>query len=89
MKGRIWLLVPFILQFIPLEAEPEKTNLISNLFISTQVKQDDFNLNIDQLLFVKADGNYIELTRSNNHQIIYSLTKIFEVSKQYMEINSY
>ncbi|MBF4492647.1 LytTR family transcriptional regulator DNA-binding domain-containing protein [Flavobacterium sp. JLP] len=60
---------PFVLQFIPLAVEPEKTTFKSNLFISTQVKQDDFSLDIDQLLFAKADGNYIELTKSNGNQI--------------------
>jgi hypothetical protein len=67
---------PFVLQFIPLVAEPEKTILKSNLFISTQVKQDDFSLDIHQLLFVKADGNYIELTKSNGHQITTEVKRI-------------
>ncbi|MFC0778578.1 LytR/AlgR family response regulator transcription factor [Flavobacterium sp. HJSW_4] len=67
---------PFILQFIPLEVEPEKAALISDLFISTQVKQDDFSLNVDQLLFAKADGNYIELTKSNGSQITTEVKRI-------------
>jgi len=67
---------PFILQFIPLEVEPEKAALISDLFISTQVKQDDFCLNVDQLLFAKADGNYIELTKSNGSQITTEVKRI-------------
>ncbi|MBO9586757.1 MAG: LytTR family transcriptional regulator DNA-binding domain-containing protein [Flavobacterium sp.] len=66
---------PFILQFIPLQTEPEKT-VTTNLFISTQVKQDDFSLDIDQLLFVKADGNYIELTKSNGDQIVTEVKRI-------------
>jgi hypothetical protein len=67
---------PFILQFIPLQIEAEKTALLSNIFISTQVKQDDFNLNIDQLLFVKADGNYIELTKSIGSQTTTEVKRI-------------
>lgn len=67
---------PFVLQFIPLAIEREKTILKSNLFISTQVKQDDFSLEIDQLLFAKADGNYIELTKSNNNQITTEVKRI-------------
>lgn len=67
---------PFVLQFIPLAAEPEKTILKSNLFISTQVKQDDFSLDIHQLLFVKADGNYIELTKSNGREITKEVKRI-------------
>ena len=67
---------PFVLQFIPLAVEPSKAILESKLFINTQVKQDDFSLDIDQLLFVKADGNYIELTRSDGNQIITELKRI-------------
>ncbi|WP_281310543.1 LytTR family transcriptional regulator DNA-binding domain-containing protein [Flavobacterium flavigenum] len=67
---------PFILQFIPLQIEAEKAALLSNIFISTQVKQDDFNLNIDQLLFVKADGNYIELTKSIGSQTTTEVKRI-------------
>lgn len=67
---------PFVLQFIPLKVESEKTALKSNLFISTQVKQDDFSLDIDQLLFAKADGNYIELTKSNGSQITTEVKRI-------------
>ncbi len=32
----------------------------SMVLIETQVKNDDFSLNIDNLLFAKADGNYVE-----------------------------
>lgn len=67
---------PFVLQFIPLTAEPQQTNSQANLFISTQVKQDDFSLDIDHLLFVKADGNYIELTQSNGNQITTEVKRI-------------
>lgn len=67
---------PFVLQFIPLNVEPEKTSLKPNLFISTQVKQDDFSLDMDQLLFVKADGNYIELTKYNGDQVTTEVKRI-------------
>lgn len=67
---------PFVLQFIPLAVKPEKTVLISNLFINTQVKQDDFFLDMDQLLFAKADGNYIELTKSNDLKITTEVKRI-------------
>lgn len=67
---------PFVLQFIPLAVEPESKTLESNIFINTQVKQDNFNLDIDQLLFVKADGNYIELTKSNGNQITTEVKRI-------------
>ncbi|PBJ09327.1 LytTR family transcriptional regulator DNA-binding domain-containing protein [Flavobacterium sp. ACN6] len=67
---------PFFLQFIPLAVEPEKTIFKPNLFISTQVKQDDFSLDIDQLLFAKADGNYIELTKFDGRQISTEVKRI-------------
>jgi len=67
---------PFVLQFTPLTVKPEKTVLKSNLFITTQVKQDDFLLDMDQLLFAKADGNYIELTKSNGHQMTTEVKRI-------------
>lgn len=67
---------PFILQFVPLKVETEKVALLSDIFISTQVKQDDFNLDINQLLFVKADGNYIELTKSNGNQTTTEVKRI-------------
>jgi DNA-binding LytR/AlgR family response regulator len=40
------------------------------------VKQDDFSLNIEDLLFVKADGNYIELTKAVNGKIETELKRI-------------
>ncbi|SNR66152.1 LytTR family DNA-binding domain-containing protein [Flavobacterium sp. ov086] len=67
---------PFVLQFIPLAVEPESKTLESNIFINTQVKQDNFNLDIHQLLFVKADGNYIELTKLNGNQITTEVKRI-------------
>jgi len=67
---------PFVLQFTPLTVKPEKTVLKSNIFITTQVKQDDFLLDMDQLLFAKADGNYIELTKSNGDQMTTEVKRI-------------
>lgn len=67
---------PFVLQFIPLKAQPKKTMSPSLLFIKTQVKQDDFSLHPDDLLFVKAEGNYIELTTRTNNQVHTGLKRI-------------
>lgn len=67
---------PFVLQFTPLTVEPAKTTLESNIFINTNVKQDDFSLDIDQLLFAKADGNYVELTKSNENKITTEVKRI-------------
>lgn len=67
---------PFVLQFQPLKIQQDKKETSSILFITTQVKQDDFSLNIDDLLFVKADGNYIELTKSVNNKITTELKRI-------------
>ncbi|TCN52552.1 LytTR family transcriptional regulator [Flavobacterium circumlabens] len=67
---------PFVLQFQPLQTEHDKKEIPAILFINTQVKQDDFSLNIDDLLFVKADGNYIELTKSVHNKIETELKRI-------------
>ena len=67
---------PFVLQFIPLGVEPEKPVSISSVFIKTKVKQDDFNLYLEDLLFAKAEGNYIELTTFKNGHIITELKRI-------------
>ncbi|MGY0037324.1 LytTR family DNA-binding domain-containing protein [Pedobacter sp. NJ-S-72] len=40
------------------------------------MKQDNFNLDIDNLLFVKADGNYIELNNSGCSQLSAELKRI-------------
>jgi len=66
----------FVLQFVPLKKETKKTAISPTLFINTQVKQDDFTLNLEDLLFVKADGNYIELTKSNNEEATVELKRI-------------
>lgn len=67
---------PFVLQFTKLNIESKTTDLQSKLYVNTQVKQDDFSLDIDELLFVKADGNYIELTKSNGSEITTELKRI-------------
>lgn len=66
----------FVIQFVPLIPEAEKTTIIPAIFIHTQVKQDDFSLDIDNLLFVKADGNYIELTTFSNNQLSTEIKRI-------------
>lgn len=67
---------PFVLQFIQLNIKSKTTDAASKLYVNTQVKQDNFSLDIDQLLFVKADGNYIELTKINGNQITTELKRI-------------
>jgi hypothetical protein len=67
---------PFVLQFIPLNIEPVKPVAQSPLFIKTQVKQDDFSLCLSDLLFAKAEGNYIELTSYKDSQINTELKRI-------------
>ncbi|RFM36831.1 LytR/AlgR family response regulator transcription factor [Chitinophaga silvisoli] len=63
---------PFVLQFTPLKAG----GTASRIFIRTQVKQDDFSLDINHLLFAKADGNYIQLTTIDNEQVNTELKRI-------------
>jgi len=41
--------------------EKIKSSNHSTVFIKTQVKSDDFELDVNNMLFAKADGNYIEL----------------------------
>jgi len=67
---------PFVLQFIQLNIKSKTTDAASKLYVNTQVKQDNFSLDIDQLLFVKADGNYIELTKTNGNQITTEVKRI-------------
>ena len=52
------------------------------VFIHTQVKQDDFSFNPHELLFVKADGNYVELTAFCNEQL---KTKLKRISLRQLE----
>lgn len=65
-----------MLQFIQLNIKSKTTDAASKLYVNTQVKQDNFSLDIDQLLFVKADGNYIELTKTNGNQITTEVKRI-------------
>ncbi|MET4141181.1 LytTR family DNA-binding domain-containing protein [Pedobacter sp. UYP1] len=67
---------PFVLQFIPLTVEQPKMVIQSPVFIKTQVKQDDFSLYLSDLLFAKAEGNYIELTSYKDAQISTELKRI-------------
>lgn len=46
------------------------------LFIKTQVQQDDFHFNPAQLLFAKADGNYTVLTLCTANQLSTELKRI-------------
>ena len=79
---------PFVVQFTPLNNEPEKADHQSLLFIKTQVKQDDFSLCLNDLLFVKADGNYIELTTCHDSQVITKLKRI-SLSQFESQISTY
>lgn len=67
---------PSLLQFVPIALNPEKIIPQTNIFISTQVKQDDFHLDIEHLLFAKADGNYIELIRKADNHICTEVKRI-------------
>lgn len=67
---------PFVLQFIPLHIEPGESAVLSPVFIKTQVKQDDFSLYLGELLFAKAEGNYIELTSYKDAQLSTELKRI-------------
>jgi hypothetical protein len=65
-----------VFQFNPLRCEPGTKATSSWISIKTQVKQDDFSLNLDELLFVKAEGNYIELTTCRNSEANTELKRI-------------
>jgi hypothetical protein len=77
-----------VFQFTPLSSESKTTVLSTLLFIKTQVKQDDFSLNIDNLLFVKAEGNYIELTTCSNSMVNTELKRI-SLTQFESQISSY
>jgi len=51
-------------------------HLSADLFITTQVKQDNFSLNPNNLLFAKAEGNYVMLTTMSNDKITTELKRI-------------
>ncbi|WP_288438182.1 LytTR family DNA-binding domain-containing protein [uncultured Chryseobacterium sp.] len=67
---------PSVLEFIPITPFEEREINEPQISISTQVRQDDFQLDIEGLLFVKADGNYIELTLLKSEQIITEVKRI-------------
>lgn len=67
---------PFVLQFTSLSIEQPKMVIQSPVFIKTQVKQDDFSLCLSDLLYAKAEGNYIELTSYKDAQISTELKRI-------------
>ena len=55
----------------------------TELFIQTQVKQDNFSFNPNDLLFIKAEGNYVELTTFQNQQL---KTEIKRISLRQLEL---
>jgi len=64
--------ISLIFQFTPLDLKSEN----ALIYIKTQVKQDDFTLDLNDLLFAKADGNYIEIATRNNNQLNIALKRI-------------
>ncbi|OJW15311.1 MAG: hypothetical protein BGO48_14380 [Mucilaginibacter sp. 44-25] len=59
---------------IPLPSGTDTTT--TRLHIKTQVQQDDFYMDPAQLLFARADGNYIELTMLSGEQVHTELKRI-------------
>lgn len=49
---------------------------IGEIFIKTQVKQDDFSFIAAHLLFAKAEGNYVELALYSNSNVTTELKRI-------------
>jgi hypothetical protein len=60
---------------IPCDTE-NTTEAVAEIFIKTQVKQDDFSFIAGNLLFAKAEGNYLELTLCSNGGITTELKRI-------------
>ncbi|WCT13101.1 LytR/AlgR family response regulator transcription factor [Mucilaginibacter jinjuensis] len=61
----------------PISRDTENTaEAITEIFIKTQVKQDDFSFIATQLLFAKAEGNYVELTLCSNSSVTTELKRI-------------
>jgi len=54
----------------------DKVISIAEIFIKTQVKQDDFSFMADNFLFARAEGNYIQLTQFKNNNITTELKRI-------------
>jgi len=65
-----------IFQFTPLPPQLENNTANTLIHIKTQVRQDDFSLDLNDLLFAKADGNYIEIATCNNNQLNIALKRI-------------
>jgi LytTr DNA-binding domain len=65
-----------IFQFTPLDLKSPNNAGKTLIYVKTQVKQDDFTLDPNDLLFAKADGNYIEITTCNNNQLNIELKRI-------------
>lgn len=65
-----------IFQFTPLTPQLENNTTSTLIYIKTQVRQDDFSLDLNDLLFAKADGNYIEITTCNNNKLNIALKRI-------------
>jgi len=68
--------ISLIFQFTPLDLKSQNNSGNSLIYVKTQVKQDDFTLDPNDLLFAKADGNYIEITTCNNNQLNIELKRI-------------
>ncbi len=61
----------------PLACNDEHTaGSIAEIAIKTQVKQDDFSFIASNLLFAKAEGNYVELTLYANGSVTTELKRI-------------
>ncbi|MBS7566848.1 LytTR family transcriptional regulator [Mucilaginibacter sp. Bleaf8] len=70
---------PDVTQAILTDSELHLENLASTnteVFIKTQVQQDDFSFNPAHLLFAKAEGNYIEVTLGINNRVSTTLKRI-------------
>lgn len=52
------------------------TEIAAQISIKTQVKQDDFSFIAADLLFARAEGNYVELTLCNNSSVTTELKRI-------------
>lgn len=67
---------PSVFELLPSVLSAEKRIDETQVFINTQVRQDDFMLDLGDLLFAKADGNYTELTILKGDQIITEVKRI-------------
>jgi hypothetical protein len=61
----------------PIACKSENTTeAVDKIFVKTQVKQDDFSFIAGNLLFAKAEGNYVELTLYSNSGVNTELKRI-------------